>query len=143
MMNWGKWIVVAFVFFALFIGVLVTVSMRQDVDLVAKDYYQQELGYQDQIDRINNTNALSQKPTIAIQNGEYLNVFFMDMEVEQGTVHLFRPSNSRMDQKFVLRSSADSVQQFKLQALEKGMYKVKLEWTMRGKEYFMEEIISI
>lgn len=142
-MNWGKWIVVAFVFFALFIGVLVVISMRQDVDLVANDYYQQELVYQDQINRLTNTNALKSKPTLEVLDGKYLTIYFPNMNVEQGNVHLFRPSNSQMDQKFALRSSADSVQQFQLKALEKGMYKVKLEWTMSGKEYFMEEIISI
>ena len=142
-MSWGKWIVAAFVFFALFIGVLVTISMRQDVDLVAADYYQKELVYQDQIDRLNNTNALALKPRLAILEGKYLTIYFPDMTIEKGQVHLFRPSDSQMDQQFVLRASGDSVQQFTLQPLEKGMYKVKLEWKMAGKEYFMEEIISM
>lgn len=142
-MSWGKWIVAAFVLFGLFIGVLVTISMRQDVDLVAADYYQKELVYQDQIDRIKNTNALALKPSLEIQEGKYLTIYFPDMNIEKGQVHLFRPSGSQMDQRFALRASADSVQQFNLKTLEKGMYKVKLEWTMEGKEYFMEEIISM
>ncbi len=142
-MNWGKWIVVAFVFFALFIGVLVVITMREDVNLVAVDYYQQELVYQDQIDRLTNTNALPNRPVVEIQEGKYLNVYFPDMNVEQGKIHLFRPSDARLDQHFVLRSSADSVQQFNLKVLDKGMYKIKVEWSMEGKGYFIEEIISI
>lgn len=142
-MSWGKWIVVAFVLFAMFIGVLVTISMRQDVDLVAADYYQKELAYQDQIDRLNNTNALGSKPRLEIQEGKYLTIYFPEMNIEKGQVHLFRPSDSQMDQRFTLRASSDSVQQFTLKAVERGMYKVKLEWTMAGKEYFMEEIISM
>ena len=47
-MNFGKWIVVAFVFFSLFIGTLVTVCVRQDISLVSTDYYKEELIYQDQ-----------------------------------------------------------------------------------------------
>ena len=142
-MSWGKWIVFAFVFFALFIGVLVVISMRQDVDLVAPDYYQKELVYQDQINRINNTNALVIKPTVQIREGKYLTLHFPDMQIDAGNVHLFRPSDSGMDQRFMLRSSADSIQQFNLKPLAKGMYKVKLEWTMGEQDYFMEEIISI
>ncbi len=142
-MNWGKWIVVAFVFFAFFIGVLVVISIREDVNLVATDYYQQELVYQDQIDRLTNTNTLLKKPAVKIHEGKYLHINFPDMKVEKGKVHLFRPSDARLDQHFALRASADSVQQFNLKVLDKGMYKIKVEWSMEGKDYFIEEIISI
>jgi len=63
-MNIGKWIVVAFVLFAAFIGTLVVVCVRQDVSLVSRDYYRQELAYQNQIQRLNNTAALLEKPVI-------------------------------------------------------------------------------
>lgn len=141
-MHWGKWIVVAFVLFAAFIGVLVVISMRQDVNLVASDYYQQELKYQDQIERINNTNTLAIKPKVNV-NAENLTIDFPDRVVEQGKIHIFRPSDARLDQHFSWQSTGTEIQKFNLKPLNKGMYKIKLEWTMEGKEYFMEEIISI
>lgn len=142
-MNWGRWIIVSFLAFATFIGVLVVIAMRQDVNLVAKDYYQQELQYQNQINRLNNTKRLQVKPSIHILEGDYLTIYFPDMMVEEGSVQLFRPSDSALDQLFTLRSAADSVQQFKVRTLDKGMYKVKLEWKMNGEEYYLEEVISI
>lgn len=142
-MNWGRWIIVSFLAFATFIGVLVVIAMRQDVNLVASDYYQQELQYQDQIERINNTSQLPVKPSFQIHEGNYLNIYFPNMEVEEGSVQLFRPSDSALDQRFTLRSASDSIQQFNVRPLDKGMYKVKLEWKMNGKEYYLEEIISI
>jgi hypothetical protein len=142
-MNWGRWIVVAFLAFAMFIGVLVVISMRQDVNLVAHDYYQKELQYQDQIERLNNTNQLRVKPSIQLHEGIYMNIYFPNMVVEEGSVQLFRPSDATLDQRFALRSTADSIQQFKVRPLDKGMYKIKLEWKMDGKEYFLEEIISM
>jgi hypothetical protein len=48
-----------------------------------------------------------------------------------------------LDQYFVLRASADSVQRFNLTVLKKGMYKIKIEWSMEGEDYFIEEIVSI
>ena len=44
-MNWGTWIALSFVLFALFIGALVVVCVRQDINLVALDYYKQEIDY--------------------------------------------------------------------------------------------------
>ena len=44
-MNWGKSIVLSFILFAAFIGTLVTVCIRQDISLVSKDYYEEELQY--------------------------------------------------------------------------------------------------
>jgi hypothetical protein len=46
-----KWIVAAFVFFALFIGTLVFISMRQDIGLVSKNYYQDELKHSEKMAR--------------------------------------------------------------------------------------------
>ena len=67
-MDFGKWIVVAFVLFAVFIGTLVTVCVRQDISLVSKEYYKEELAYQDQIVRIANTEKLGLKPKITKVN---------------------------------------------------------------------------
>lgn len=68
-MNWGKWIIVAFVLFAAFIGTLVTVCVKQDVSLVSRTYYQDELVFDQQIARIQNVSALSKKPVITKSNG--------------------------------------------------------------------------
>ena len=63
-MNWGYKIVVAFVIFAAFIGTLVGICVNQDISLVAKDYYRQEIAYQEQIDRMANHEALPEKPKV-------------------------------------------------------------------------------
>jgi len=65
-MNWGTGIVIAFVCFAGVLATIVTISMKQDVGLVAKDYYKQEIAYQDQIDRKTNYNQLERKPVIKL-----------------------------------------------------------------------------
>ena len=67
-MNWGNWIAVSFVCFALFIGTLVVICVRQDISLVAPDYYKQELNYQKQIDRNQNTMNFTVKPEISVQD---------------------------------------------------------------------------
>jgi hypothetical protein len=142
-MNFGKWIVVAFILFAVFIGTLVTVCVKQDVNLVSKDYYKEELGYQDQIDRISNTKLLANKPRISKVDGKLEVAFSQEVTVEKGELKLFCPSNPKMDQDFQISATDGNTQTFKIATLQPGMYKAKLLWTMGGKEYFLEEIIYI
>jgi hypothetical protein len=141
-MNFGKWIVVAFVLFALFIGTLVVVCVRQDISLVSQDYYKDELVYQDQVSRISNTLALADKPKITKVNSVTLRVSFAQ-PVAHGELKLFCPSNPKMDKNFIIASSENNSQLFDLQFLQKGMYRAKIFWTMNKKEYFYEEVISI
>ncbi len=139
-MNWGKSIVLAFVLFAVFIGVLVTISVRQDVPLVSANYYEQELKYQEQIDRIKNTNALAQKPTLEIVEGA-LEVRYPDMTlVTSGELELFRPSDETLDRKYTL-STAETVQRIQLKDLPGGLYKARMRWIQDGKEYFLENTV--
>lgn len=142
-MNWGKWIVVSFILFALFIGVLVTICVRQDISLVANDYYKQELDFQQQIDRSKNTEQLKFKPEIYIVN-DRMQIRFKDFHaIHTGEIKLFRPSNAESDLLFELNPTADTIQTFDLSARQKGMYKAKMKWSMNDKEYYLEKIIYL
>jgi len=142
-MNWGKSIVVAFLLFALFIGVLVTVCLREDVSLVSSDYYTDELAYQSQIDRLNNTQQLADKPAVSLSE-HFVEVNYKYLPLlERGELILFRPSDMRFDKKFVFQATSDSVQRFDIGALPLGMYKARILWTMNGKEYYLENIINL
>jgi hypothetical protein len=142
-MNFGKWIVVSFAGFALFIGALVTVCMRQDINLVAPDYYKQELAYQKQIERKQNANALNTLPKIEFVSNR-LTISFKDFnQISKGELKLFRPSDARLDQTFDVHSSNDPVQTFEISIPQRGLYKASLTWSMAGKEYFVEETIYL
>jgi hypothetical protein len=143
-MNFGKWIVVSFVLFAIFIGTLVTICLREDISLVSKNYYKEELAYQDQIERLNNTRQLTQKPTVKIVEANILKVEFNQLEeIQHGELRLFCPSNSKMDKNFRFKSLDNGSKEIDLNGFESGMYKVKLLWSMHGKEFYLEEIINI
>lgn len=141
-MSWGKWIIVAFILFAAFIATLVTVCIRQDISLVSKDYYKEELAYQDQIIRMSNTSQLGQKPKIGIYNNFLQIDFNPSHRIEKGELKLFRRSDPKMDKLFPLKSFT-YVQIFPINGLQKGMYRAKLQWTMNGKEFYLEEVIYI
>lgn len=141
-MNWGKSIVLAFVLFALFIGSLVVVCLRQDIPLVSRDYYDQELRYQQQLDRMNNTNQLTEKPVLQVSD-HTLEIQFRQLpQIREGELTLFRPSDPRLDRTFTL-SAKDSVQQIDLKEVPGGMYKARMKWKMGEKEYFLESTIYL
>ncbi len=142
-MNWGKSIIVAFVLFALFIGALVWVCVRQDISLVSKNYYQDELAYQQQIERMNNAERLKEKPSLKMVNGQLEIRFMYADSFERGELKLFRPSDISMDRSFVLQSTIAGIQRLDLSRLPAGMYKARMQWSMSGKEYYLENIIHL
>jgi hypothetical protein len=142
-MNFGKWILVAFLLFAVFIGTLVTVCVREDVSLVSKSYYQEELVHQDKIEKIKNTQALGSLPQIQFVDGQ-LQVDYADFDkVEDGSLKLLRPSDARLDQTFDLKSSIGSTRNFTLSSWDRGLYRATLQWTMGGKKYYLEKLIVL
>jgi hypothetical protein len=142
-MNWGKGIVVAFVLFAALVASMVVISMRQDVSLVSKDYYKDEIEYQQLLDKKNNTATLTEKPEIRVSGNQLEITFPFANYVEKGELRLFRPSDARLDRKFQLSPSADSVRTFVIPEATHGAYRVKLDWRMEGRDYYLEQMIVI
>lgn len=142
-MSIGKWITVAFILFAGFIATLVVVCMRQDISLVSKDYYKEELAYQQQIERMNNTASLPVKPTVSVINQSLRITLDHASDIERGEVKLFCPSNASMDRTFLLTETKGLDQNFDLTGLQAGMYRVKFSWSMQGKDFYHEEIINL
>ena len=143
-MNWGKSIVVAFVLFTAFIATLVTVCVKQDVSLVTKDYYREELVYQEQIDRMAHTAMLSVKPDIKVGDANVLVISYPDFAlVEEGALKLFRPSDPAMDKEFELRKTNGPALYFSTEGMERGMYRARLKWTMDGQDFYLEQVVNL
>jgi hypothetical protein len=140
-MNIGKWIIVAFILFAAFMATLVTICLRQDVSLVSKNYYQEELKYQEQIHRLNNAENLREKPAIKMSADKVTVVFPGVDQPVTGRLTLFCPSDETMDRNFNISSKATQV--FDLIGAKKGMYHIRLTWRTQEKEYYQDEIVYI
>ena len=143
-MNWGKSIVLSFILFAAFIGTLVTVCLRQDISLVSKDYYKEELQYENQLTRLKNVSQLSSKPVIKVLENKTIQITFDRFnDMENGELRLFRPSDSSKDKKYSIVPTSNATQEFPTTDLTPGMDRAKMQWTMNGKEFFLEEVIFI
>lgn len=144
-MNWGKSIVLAFILFAGLIITMVSISMQHDVNLVADNYYEEELAYEDQMNRIRNYENLKDKPSISRKSDQIILTFPGNIadQMEQGEIHFFRPSDHKIDKKIKIKLNQNHQQTFPVSSFGKGLWKTKLNWNSKEKEYFFEEKIVL
>ena len=144
-MNWGWKITLVYLGFVAMIMTLVMKARSEKIELVAPDYYAQEVAYQHRIDATKNARSLSQAMTVLIENNSV--VVQMPIEcagkIESGEVHFYRPSDVSLDQKMPLIIDAESQYIFPTQSLQSGLYLVQLSYKMDGKDYYSEESLFV
>lgn len=146
-MNWGKGIIITFIIFAGILTTMVVISMKQEVGLVAPDYYKQEIAYQEQIDRVNNYSQLEEKPSLSVDRNDLDVVIAFSkgqfQSITSGEVLLFRPSHMGLDELHKLKLDSKGEHRINVSQLLKGRWKVKFSWQMNDKEYYNETSINL
>ena len=144
-MNWGWKIAIVLGIYMTGIISVVWYAMSVDVNLVAEDYYQQELAYEEQILRMENTEGLDEKPTFDFSADKKFVVltFPQGLIPDNGKITLYRPSDFTQDRKFKLDLDEANQQGFVTVSLMPGLWKAKLQWQQEGKSYFQEFVIVI
>lgn len=143
-MNFGGKIVILYLSFVALILTLVFNCYSMDVDLVSKDYYAQEINFQQKINATNNEKDLKSSITHMI-NGKsvVLNIDSALLSNDfNGTVTFFRPSDSKKDVSFKM-NFINNEQVIDAKELIHGAYKLQLSWVSNQKNYFKEEVIFI
>ena len=60
-----------------------------------------------------------------------------------GKIELYRPSDARQDKNVKLAADENGTQQIDVRGLQSGLWKVRVNWTCAGQEYFVEKPITI
>lgn len=141
-MDWGKGIVLVFVAFAAIMISMVTICMKKDdLHLVTQNYYEEEIKYQDHIDKVINANGLSYE---ALQFDNSAKSVSISLPIgAKAELHLFRPSDARLDQKLVVDILDEDTKVVDLAMLKTGYWLMKLTWSSDGKSYYQEKKITI
>jgi len=144
-MNWGKKIAVVYVAFMALIVTMVVVSSSSKAELVAKDYYAQELNYQERINAINNERALNESISHELKDGQFVLSIPSSSKGDDfaGELFFFRPSDSSKDVKLKLNFDTSGKQFIDTRSYTKGIYKVCISWRNEGKEFYKEEVINL
>lgn len=143
--NWGFGIAVTYTLFVIVVVSAVVIFMRQDVSLATDNYYSKGIKYQEQIDKINRTNKLPEQLQISITDSGILLSFPNIFETKDfsGKISFYRPSDEKKD--FTVDISLDSShsQFIDSNELDKGLWKVKVDWNADGNNYYNEKLIMV
>lgn len=116
-------------------------------DLVTADYYEQEIRYQQEMEQVQRTLQLANKPGVTLIAGtREIEVFVPGSHLDPdlaGTVHLYRPSNAGLDRYLKLNTNARDRQTIDTQNLAPGLWRVKVAWKAGGKDYLLDEKIVV
>ena len=140
--HWGLGIAVVYGLFVVSLLAFWAFASLQKVDLVAPDYYAKETKYQQQIDRLKRTKALNRQVQVRL-DGSFLIVEMPEHNGIEGSVLLYRPSNSAMDKEYPLLTDAHGRLELSLVGYTVGVWRVYVQWSSGGKEFFHEEVIYI
>ncbi len=144
-LTWGSGIAVIYLLFVVILVTTVTIFMKEDVPLVTDEYYTKELVYQQQIDKINRTIKLPQQLEINIDK-ENINLFFPKTFKHydlSGTIHFYRPSNLEKDFVVNVEPDTDNKQIFAISKMEKGLWKLKVDWSVNNISFYNEKILMV
>ncbi len=142
---WPHAIIAWFVIFAAALAAWVTVAMRQKLDLVRSDYYEEEVRFQHQLDRLNRTAAI--RGEVAIHHDTTKREVTFRLPAAQlasrpaGSIRFYRPSDAALDFAVPLAVDAAGIQRIGTGALRGGLWRVRVQWNAAEHEYFYEQVI--
>ncbi len=144
-MNWGNKLILIFIAFGAMMSYLVYRCMKVPVNLVSKEYYREEIAYQEVIDSRKNTGMLS----TALQLTEDKETIGLTLPAEMkhkktaGKILLYYPANAKYDRQFSLQTDTAAFQSLSKETLIPGNYIVKISWQSDGTHYYSEQPFTI
>lgn len=144
-MDWPKGIIIVFILFASGIGFLVYKTTQKQSEMVAENYYEKELRYQEVIDGKNNAGRLTALPAIRAEEGRIAIVFPAGIEPGgvSGKAYFYRPSDVKMDVTVPLVLDSVGCQYVAADRFRTGSYQVQLSWTARDSSFYVEQNLYI
>ncbi len=123
---------------------LVYKATQTKFELVSKDYYQDELRYQDKIDGAANA-AL--KAPISIQvTDEIISIEFPDAQKNAnitGEAWFYCSVDATKDKRFVLSVDSTGIQRIERKGLQKGDYQIKISYEINQKKYYVAQQLHL
>jgi nitrogen fixation protein FixH len=138
------------VFFGLFLSAtvgLVVFSTTQQAELVSRDYYQQELQYQGQIERLGRTQRFRAEVAVGYDPSKQEITLRLPADHARrhpaGTIRFYRPSAASLDHEVRLAVSATGAQTVDARGLQPGLWKVRVLWAVDGQEYYFDQRVVV
>ena len=148
--RWNPWPISIIAFFTVAIigcGTFIAFCSRHPADLVATDYYEQEIRYQGQIDRLQRATQPAHAATVTYDAKTGLISIGLPPSHSQrkaaGSVQLYRPSTTNLDRQLKLAPDEHGVQTIDASSLLPGLWKVRVSWTVDQQEFYLDQRIVV
>lgn len=135
--------------FVVFITGMVTFviwSFGHRQELVSADYYEQEILFQQQLDRQRRAAGLGGQAAIEFEAARAalrVRIPPAHVPVTDGVIQLYRPSDSRLDEVLTLAPDAAGVQTVDVARLRPGLWRVRVQWQTGGQQYHLEKAVVV
>ena len=143
--SWGYGLMTAFIIFSLLMFTLVYGSVRTRVNMVSDKYYEDELQYQQVLDKARN--ATKSGYNVKLEQGtNSLNITFPKVlmhEEIKGKISFYNSADSHNDKAFSLKIDSSGRQMLEVVSWPPGNYQAKIDWNYKGTEYYSEENLVI
>ncbi len=142
---WGYGIAVVYTVFAVATLSFVAFTMTHKVELVSKDYYAQEVAYEKQIQRVRQTKQWTPEIACALStDGKFIRLQMpAQTAAVQGTILLYYPADSALDRDLELALNKDGIQSIPTAKLARGLWRVKVTWSLGGREFYNEFTVKV
>ena len=125
----------------------IVLASRQNIDLVRKAYYEEELRFQQQLDRLNRTQAVSRQLEISYDSSrQSIRILLPPIHASAnpvGQIHFYRPSDASLDHRLRLAVNGQGRQDIDASHLQAGLWKVRITWTVNEREYFFDQQVIV
>lgn len=141
--NWGTSIVlvfIGFISFILYFVVRMNTEKKYEHDLVTKDYYKQELAFQQEIDAEKNAKDLTTNIMVKKTDKGLVIFFPQDKNYKQisGIISLYRPSNEKLDFKIPISLSRSEFL-IKDENMIEGRWNISIDWKYNNTAYLYKK----
>jgi nitrogen fixation protein FixH len=144
-MSWGNRLLLVFIAFAGLMSYMVYRCMQTPVELVTKEYYRDELAYQNVIDGAKKANALSKSVIVFKESDKIVVEFPPEMKnwPLQGSILFYCAANEGRDRTVKLNIVSGGKLEIDNRLLAPGNYTVKITWNSGNSEYYSEQAFIV
>ncbi|MEN8191824.1 MAG: FixH family protein [Bacteroidota bacterium] len=144
--NWGTGITIVIILFLIIsIGQVLVIHYLVDYDLVVEEYYEEEIKYQDQIDKLERTKNLPEQLQIKLVNKviEFTFPSIFESESITGAINFYKPSDDLLDKVQTIKLNKENKTFTDTKQLTTGLWRVKVEWNVDTIKYYNEESFMV
>jgi hypothetical protein len=139
-MNWGKGIIGGMIIFMLFIISMCVYMFWLPEDDYDHQYYEKGLSFNKDYNKEKQVVNDQAQPVIIVKKGILCLAFTKPVV---GTIKFIRASNKYQDRVFKIDSHADALVYLPLKTIEKGKWKLVIDWVSNHKPYLYQQDIYI